>query len=193
MNDDLASLEVSSGDEIRASDHNALVKAIGRRTLRGGPGVLIKQFDDHTSVSFITRHAPIRHAWKPSMTSYDGKPAVVFSRGLVNGIEPTVGGFRISAENRLPLVLGEFDPFLGECLIYVQLQLDVQSWNISGATMITSAEPPPFKPFTARKLIAIATQDGSVIPRCFFDLGFAASNRKPNGVFRPWWWMGGTA
>jgi len=192
MSDDLTSLEVSIGDDIRAEDHNALVRAISRRRIRGGPGVLIKQFDDHTSISYTAPRRSLRHAWKPSLTTYDGKAAVTFSKGLINGVEPTVGGFRISADNKMPLVIDEYDEDLGDCLVFAELDLDLQTWAIRSARMIASPTVPKFKPFTARKLIAVINEDGSVYPRCFFDLGFAATNRKPNGVFRPWWWLGGT-
>jgi hypothetical protein len=193
MNDDLTRLEVRPGDDIRAEDHNALVRAISRRTIRGGKGVLVKQYDDHTAVSYLAPRTIIRHAWKPTMTSFDGKPAVNFSRGLINGIEPMIDEKKLSDADQKPLVLSEFDKDLGDCLIYAELKLDLQTWAIKEAKMIASAKPPAFQPFTARKLIAIANWDGTVEPRCYFDLAFIASNRKPSGIFRAWWFQGGVS
>lgn len=192
MIDDLTRLEVRPGDDIRAEDHNALVRAISRRTIRGGKGVMVKQYDDHTAISYLAPRMIIRHAWKPTMSSSDGKPAVNFARGLINGIEPTIDKKKISDPDQKPLVLREFDRETGDCLIYAELRLDLQSWAIKQATMIASAKPPAFQPYTARKLIAIANEDGTVEPRCFFDLGFIASNRKSSGTFRAWWFAGGT-
>ena len=191
MTDDLSRLEVAAGDDIRAEDHNALVRAIGRRTIRGGKGVLVKHYDSHTAISYLAPRTVLRHAWKPTMTSIDGKPAVTFSRGLINGIEPTIDNKKLSDPDQKPLVLAEYDKDLGDCLIYAELKLDLQSWAIKEATMLASPTPPPFTPFTARKLIAIANEDGTVTPRCFHDLGFIASNRKSSGLFRAWWFLGG--
>jgi len=191
MNDDLGRLEVAAGDDIRAEDHNALVRAIARRTIRGGKGVMVKRYDDHTAISYLAPRTIVRHAWKPTMTSLDGQPAVTFSRGLINGIEPTIDNKKLSDPDQKPLVLAEFDKDLGDCLIYAELKLDFASWAIKEAKMIATATPPPFTPFTARKLIAIASSDGTVSPRCFHDLGFIASNRNSSGIFRAWWFLGG--
>jgi len=192
MNDDLTRLEVSIGDAIRAEDHNALVRAIGRRTIRGGKGVLVKRYDDHTSISFLAPRQVIRHAWKPTLNTAGEYPAVSFSRGLINGIEPKIGEKLLSDPARPELELKEFDTDLGDCLIYAEVTMNLV-WEISSIEMLATPEPPPFEPYKARKLIAIANVDGTVVPRCFFDLGFAATNRKPSGLFRSWWFLGGVS
>ena len=189
--DDLDALVVKSGDAITAARENAVLAAIRCRTMRGGPGVRVRQLDTCQMVSYVAPPATVvSHAWKPSMTrDASNGPAVIFARGLINGIEPMIGEYALSDPAALPLSLPGYDDALGDCLIYAELSLDPTSWNVTSAVMAAYKTPPAGKPFVARKLIAIANKDGSVEPRAFFDLGFASSNHRSTGTFTAWWWM----
>lgn len=188
MNDDLDPLMVNVGDEIRAEDHNKTVRAIRVREFRSGPGVRIRRLDTHSVISYYgSGRTVIAHAWKPrSKYTAEGKPGVLFSRGLVNGIEPVIGEKKISDDQCEPLEIPEYND-AGDCLIYVELKLHLQSWAIERAAMVAYAVRPEGKPFTARKLIAVAEVSGRIVPRAHFDFGFDSSQRRPNGTFKPWW------
>lgn len=190
MNEDLDKLEVSVGDPITAEHDNELRRSIKRRTIQGGNGVLISQFDDHVQVSYRAPWTPSdRHAWKPMMSTLDGKPALRFARGLINGIEPTLGDYKAKLSDPFaPVIPLDFDPDTGDCGLYLELSLAIDSWHITKATVIAAAGVPDFKPFTAYKLLCIANKAGAFNQRIFRDLGFAASNRKSSGVFKSWWW-----
>ena len=190
MNDDLQLLFVRPRDPVLAEDHNALIRALQRRQLRGGKGVKVKQLDSGQYVSYFAAPVAISTAWKPSGdTTEDGKPGVRFSQGLVNGIEPILGDYKAKLSDPFaPVIPLDFDQDTGECGLYLKLTLSIDSWLISKATVIASAGVPSFLPFTAYKLLCIANKTGSFNQRTFRDLGFAASNRKSSGVFKSWWW-----
>lgn len=188
MIEDLAALMVQPGQRIRAEDNNGLARAIQRRTLRSGRGVRLQRLDTHTLISFDgPAVTSVQHAWKPRVEVLDVGIGVRFARGLVNGMEPRIGEELISAEDVEPLRVPGYNA-AGDALVYVELKLDAQSWRITAATMAAYAERPGAVPFVARKLICIVQNDGRVWPRAFFDLGFASSQRKPNGTFKTWWW-----
>jgi len=189
MNDDLDPLYVHPGDEIRAESRNGVIRAIRRRQLRGGNGVRLTQRDTHTTISYHgSGPTVVHHAWKPRRaTRTDGREGVIFTRGLVNGIEPLVGEKKISDADVEPLVIPGYDDDMGECLLYVEILLDPQSWRAVQATMAAYSKRPDAKPFTARKLVGIASIDGGIEARAFFDFGFTASERKANGTCKPWW------
>jgi hypothetical protein len=151
--------------------------------------VLIKQYDTHQSVSYYG--APmtvVNHAWKPRReTRTDDKEGVLFNRGLVNGIEPSIDGKLISAPECVPLAIPGYDDDSGECLLYVELTLSPDSWQPTKVEMAAYAKRPDAKPFTARKLVAIASIDGGIEARAYFDFGFDASERKTSGRFKSWW------
>ncbi len=187
MNDDLDPLMVNVGDDIRAEDRNGVIRAIRRREFRAGPGVRIRRLDTHSIISYYgAPQTVISHAWKPraGFTS-DGKSGVLFSKGLVNGIEPVIGEKKISAEDCDPLAIEEFND-AGDCMLFVELKLNAL-WQIEKAEMKAYAKP-EWRAWTARKLVAIAQEDGRIVPRARFDLGFYASERKATGAFRQWWW-----
>ena len=190
MNDDLQLLKVKSGDPILAEDHNSLVRAIQRRKLRGGKGVRVKQLDSGQLVTYYADSVSLSSSWKPTGdTTEDGKPGVRFLKGLVNGIEPTIGKDKTKMSDPFaPVVPLNFDQEAKECGVYLQLSLAIDSWTIKEATVIASAVTPAFTPFTAFKLLCIAISDGSFSQRVFRDLAFASSNHKSNGVFKSWWW-----
>lgn len=185
--DPLSNLLRSPGEEILAEDRALLVREMERRTIRPGSGVRTRQFDTALIVSYDgggTESFP--HSWKPrSDYTSSGKPAVRFSQGLVNGIEPVIDGKKISDDESDPLEISEYND-AGDCLLFVELTLN-SSWQIEKAEMKAYANP-EWIAWTARKLIAIAQEDGRIIPRARFDFGFYASERKPSGSFRQWWW-----
>jgi hypothetical protein len=190
MTGDLDALLVNAGDDIRAEDHNGVVRAIRSREFRAGPGVLIRDLGTHRLISY--RGAPrtaVNHAWKPRRANLDdGREGVRFARGLVNGIEPVIGKKKISDPECEPLLIPGYDvDDMGDCLIYVELTLDLQTWQVKKAEMAAYSKRPAFKPFTARKLVAVANIDNSLVPRAYFDLGFDSSQRKPSGSFKSWW------
>jgi hypothetical protein len=188
MNDDLDALFVRAGDPVLAEHHNAVLRAIQRREFRSGPGVMIRQLDTHRIISYLDNSTTVvNHAWKPrAATSKDGKAGVLFARGLVDGIEPVIGEKKISDPECEPLLIPGYND-AGDCLLVVELTLDLQTWQVKKAEMAAYDKRPEFKPFTARKLIAVAQEDGRIDPRAHFDLGFDASQRKANGKFKPWW------
>lgn len=187
MSDDLDALMVSGGDDIRAEDHNGVVREIRRREFRAGKGVRIRRLDTHVIISYDGgTQTVISHAWKPRPGfSGAGNAGVLFSKGLVNGIEPVVGEKKISDEECEALEIPEYND-AGDCMLYVELKLN-SFWQIERAEMKAYAKP-EWKAWTARKLVAIAQEDGRIIPRARFDFGFYASERKPSGSFRQWWW-----
>lgn len=189
MNDDLAELFVNVGDDIRAEHRNGVIRAIRRRQLRGGKGVLIKQYDTHQTVSYYgAPQTVIAHAWKPRRaTRTDEKEGVLFGRGLVNGIEATCEDKLVSDADCVPLAIPGYDEDRGECLLYVELTLDPDTWRATETKMAAYAKRPDFQPFTARKLVGIASIDGGIEARAFFDFAFDSSERKASGAFKPWW------
>lgn len=190
MNDDLQILMVKSGDPVMAEDHNALVRAIQRRKLKGGKGVRVKQLDSGQKVTYYADSVSISSSWKPSGDkTEDGQPGVRFSKGLVNGMEPTLGENKMKLSDPFaPVVPLVFDPLTSESLVYLQLSLSIDNWLITKATVVAFSTTPAFTPFTAYKLLCIASSNGSFSQRTFRDLGFASSNHKSNGVFKSWWW-----
>jgi hypothetical protein len=190
ISDSLQHLYVAPGQRVMAEDHNALVRELEKRQLVAGNGVLTRKTESGIIVSYYGNAASaVQHPWLPSPAqTKDGKPGVRFVRGLVNGIEPKIGEKKISDTASEPLLIPGYDEETGDCLIYVELKLDLQSWAITEAGLAAYKQRPEFKPFTGRKLIAIAQQDGSIVPRTRFDLGFATSQRKPSGLCKQWWW-----
>jgi len=198
MNDDLDILRVHSGDDIRADGYNAMRDAIARRTLRGGKGVRVARRDNHRVISYKPIQSAVQPtAWNPTASyGQDGTLGLTFlAKGLVNGIEPfgSDGKTRITDAKCPPLAIQAFDPFLGDALVYVELTLDL-SFQIKLVQVATYPTKPPGKPFTARKLLCIVNQDGSIPVRALFSFGFQSSNERPNGSFTQWWWaLGGAA
>ena len=192
MIDDLNSLLVKQGDPIRAADHNGLVAAIRRRKIIGGPGVRVCRKDNGTTITYVAQNAiSVTPPWRLSKTTTStGKEALRFTKGLVNGYEPQIDGNDISDPASAPLEIPGYDKDLGDCLVYLQLSLDIRSWAISDVTVIASATKPDFKPFTALKLIGLVNQKSGIVPEAspVHNLGFASSNHKGSGLFTPWWW-----
>ncbi len=187
ISDPLSHLLRSPGDDILAEDRALLVREMERRTIRPGNGVRTRQLDTALVVSYegggVTSFP---HAWKPRADyTSSGKPAVRFSRGLVNGIEPVIGEIKMSDDTSEALEIPEYND-AGDCLLFVELKLN-SFWQIEKAEMKAYASP-EWKAWTARKLIGIAQEDGRIIPRAHFDFGFSSSERKPSGAFRQWWW-----
>ncbi len=191
MKDDLDNLMVKPGDPVRAEDHNALVRAVGRRHLRGGPGVKVIQLDTVTLVSY---DAPSKDYYYPWMARWvpvpksPGEYTFRFIAGLVNGLEPTDSEGNLLSEKDFTLS-PKFDTTSNDCLIYLQVIIDPARHNITDATMIATDKKPAWEPWTAYKLIAVANQKSMIItPATYFNLGFKASNVKSTGIFTSWWW-----
>jgi hypothetical protein len=187
ISDSLQHLYVHPGVTVLAEHHNALVRELERRQILAGNGVRTRQLDSGIIISYSSAGGNgVSHAWQPSAgLSRDGKPCVSFSKGLVNGIEPKIGEMKISDDECVPLEIPEYND-AGDCWLFVELKLN-SFWQIEKAEMKAYAKP-EWKAWTARKLVAIAQKDGGIEPRARFDFGFYASERKPSGTFRQWWW-----
>ena len=187
ISDPLSYLLRSPGDDILASDRAGIISEMERRTIKAGKGVRTLQLDTAILVSYDSA-APqsFPHSWKPQPSyTQSGKAGVKFARGLVNGIEPVVGEKKISDKEVEALEIPEYND-AGDCWIFVELKLN-SFWQIEKAEMKAYAKP-EWKAWTARKLIAVAQEDGRIIPSARFDFGFYASQRKPSGAFTQWWW-----
>lgn len=188
MISELRLLEVLPGEEARAEHMNRLSAEIARCKLRGGPGVRVRQLDTHQVVTYHAPRRTISHAWKPtSARTSEGKPGLRLQRGLVEGIEPKVGNKRMSDPDSDAVMIPGYGE-TGDCLVYVEVRLSSALWTIQEVTLAAYAEPPPATPFVGRKLVCIAEQTGALVARAFFDFGFAATDRKPGGRFKAWWW-----
>jgi len=187
ISDSLQGLYVQPGETVLAEHHNAMVRELERRQIMPGNGVRTRQLDSGIIISYSSEGGNgVSHAWQTSAaTTKEGKPAVRFSRGLVNGIEPVIGEKKISDDTSDALEIPEFND-AGDCFLFVELKLNA-FWQIEKAEMKAYAAP-EWKAWTARKLIAVAQKDGLIIPRARFDFGFMSSQRKPSGAFTQWWW-----
>jgi len=187
ISDSLQHLYVQPGVTVLAEHHNALVRELERRQILAGNGVRTRQLDSGIIISYSSEGGNgVSHSWQPSVaTTEGGKPAVRFSRGLVNGIEPKIGALKISDKESDPLEIPEYND-AGDCWLFVELKLN-SFWQIEKAEMKAYAKP-EWKAWTARKLIAIAQKDGRIEPRARFDFGFMSSQRKPSGAFQQTWW-----
>ena len=186
MRDDLNSLYVKPGDLIRAQDHNRMADAIARRHLRGGKGVRLRQLDTHCVIEYLPPKVVRDYPFRITAHVLDrDKTGLTFRRGLVNGIEPQVLGVAMSEAD--PLELSGFDPETGDLLVYLQVRLNLDTWKVDQAEIVTMASPPTSKAFHAWKLLAICNADGSVDPRAFRDFALFTSNRRTSGYFTPWW------
>jgi len=192
--------KVKAGDELSATQFNAFLAAVESLTdLTGGPGVRVAQLGSQVCISARQRSTAFKHPFKVASSAKAGGLALSFSQGFIGGVEPKIGDRRISEpddKKKLPAITVTSDDIndVGLAFVFARIAVGAAYWQISGITIEAQKSLPAPAPLLAWKLLAIVVADKnkrprSVVPIVSSNLGFAASNRKPSGRFRPWFWL----
>jgi len=198
------SLLVKPGMEIRAQDCNALVMLVDQITPQRSAKTRRRHLTNGviTSTNARAGRSQADHEFKVAVSDDDGTgPQVRFSStGFIGGFEPTIKEMPISRADpvtgltpAVPVPADQFAPMGGDryqALLYFRVTLS-SDWIISTVNPEVLKDPPTSTPWTAWKLIAFLLrdgQDGPVSPSqmLFFNQSFEATQRRPNGYFKPW-------
>ena len=131
------SLFVRPGDKLTAELWNKLVLAVKACTIWPGNGTRIRRTPDGTTIS-----ASFSDDWShPFYVTYSGNSCTV-SKGLIDGIEPTINGTPISGDpkNKKPIpVLDVNHPKLdkdGHGWVAIEIEVDAEKWKTTKATIV---------------------------------------------------------
>ena len=133
--------DVKPGDPIPnlASFWTGLRDAARRRRLLPGVGVRLRETPTGTIINFDATAALWNHPWAPALASGE----LTLSPGLVDGLEPTIGGIPMSgdANNKVPTVTIDLQKFTakGRSVVAVEIECDEQ-WLIKSAIIVQVAQ-----------------------------------------------------
>ena len=202
----LESLRLSQSRQFSPSLFNRLLAAIEERTLVGGANTLTTRLPGRTIISARGGGGGGgggggRVRFAPTLTG----EAVSFGLGRVSGIEPRIGGVRISHkddEGKFPGVqIGDND--YGEdglCRLYARVEISPRDWEIVKVEMVARRDAPPSnEPKYGYKLIALAQRVKNpdrpddkptiaLLPVVITDLFHGTSARRAAGQARHWFW-----
>lgn len=191
----LQEMLVKPGEPVSAAKWNGLLAALRSLQIVGGREIEIRRTPHGTFVSARPQALPARGAFAVSVS---GRVARV-DRGLVEGIEPTIGedpprrigGDPLRPQDGVPsLALPK--PTAPEGWMYLRCSLDEGSWRISKAEVVFLSEPPKPEPWVAFKLLAILRREALegwqlALQAVHFNLGHYAYGRRTGGRARHLW------
>lgn len=190
----LLEMKVRKGEPVKAEHWNALLDWLRATQVVGGSNVRVNRTPNGTYVTALPGALPVSGAFAVSLGTAETGQAATVSRGLVEGVEPTVGtpAKKIggdAADPNAPLPgLKLPDPSKAEGYIYLRCDLSQESWRIAAAEVIFQAEAPAPKEWTAYKLLAILRKSGEAWEvahqAVHFNLGHYAYGRKSSGKAR---------
>jgi len=199
-------LLVRPGMEVTADLWNELVTLVDQIGRPRGGGARRRHLPSGviTSIDSGPRGAAkIDHAFKATLTEAEGVVKIQFGRGFIGGREPTIEGKPISEDDpetgerpSLAVRPDQFAPIGAErfqSIVYFRVTLN-RDWTIVSVIPEALKAPPEKAPWTAWKLIGFLLRDGQDGPASFrqmlvFNQAFAATQRRENGFFRPWFSM----
>jgi len=184
------SLFVRPGQRITAALWNKLVADCRGARILAGDGVSLRQTPDGTLIS-CSIWKPWNHPFKVSM---NGTSATV-SRGLINGIEPTIKDIPIGGtEKAAPPKLEFKEPKLdedGRGWIAVEIRCEEEKWTIESAIIVQVDDLETDDPARSRHPLGMLRKQASGDPALFqieyFNLQHRAEVRE-SGAARHFFW-----
>lgn len=184
------SLLVRPGQRITAALWNKLVAACRGARILAGDGVTLRQTPDGTLIS-CSIWRPWNHPFKVTLS---GTSAMV-SKGLINGIEPTIKDVPIGGTEKEPPPKLEFKaPKLdegGRGWIAVEIVCEQEKWTIESATIVQVDALETDDPASARHPLAMLRKnpgsDLALFQIEYFNLQHRAELRE-SGAARHFFW-----
>lgn len=184
------SLFVRPGQRITAALWNKLVAAYRGARILAGDGITLRQTPDGTLIS-CSVWRPWNHPFKVTLS---GTSATV-SKGLINGIEPTIKDVPIGGTEKAPPPKLQFKtPKLdkeGRGWIAVEIVCEQEKWTIESATIVQIDTLETDDPASARHPLAMIREQLSgslgLFQIEYFNLQHGASVRE-SGAARHFFW-----
>ncbi|TSA32136.1 MAG: hypothetical protein D4R65_10075 [Verrucomicrobiaceae bacterium] len=189
----LLNMQVKKGDPVLAEHWNSLLDWLRATQIIGGDNVLVSRTPNGTFVRALpTASAPGAAAWRVSLGASDAEQTATISRGLIEGVEPTIKDKKIGGDPINPDVpapaLPLPKPGAAEGFLYIKATLSKEIWRIEKAEITFEEKAPSAKEWTAYKLLAILRKSGEAWQLAHqaihFNLGLYSYGRKPSGKAR---------
>ena len=188
-------MKAKPGEPILAEHWNALLDWLRATQVLGGANVRVSRTPNGTWVTAQPGAIPVAGAFDVRLGSEESGQVATIARGLVEGIEPTIKGVKISGDANTPDLpaptLALPTPDSAEGYIYLACEIGKESWRITKVEPVFLAAPPAPKEWMAYKLLAILRSEGDSPPAwtrahqaVHFDLGHYPYGRKPSGKAR---------
>ena len=193
----LQDLLVKKGEIPDSRKFNELVSAIDSG--RPLPGLNVRR--RVLPYGTITSYDADNGTWQPTIwmthIQRDSKGyALTIGKGLVNGIEPVIGGIPISgdADGKIPRLKFTKDDFDANGVAMLCLHVTLNSdWLLQKAEPAVHPYATPLtpQPWVAVKLIGFLIQTNGAVKwkqMCFFNIGLGTLYKRNQGVARWVWW-----
>jgi hypothetical protein len=186
------------------AEHLRQLAELAREAITGrlvpGPGYELLQTPEGQIPTFHVETTTSEQAmFAPTLADGDnGELLVRFSPGLVEGIEPTINGEKISAPDEngdTPALIvepGDFAPHgMGlRCIVYFRYALDPATKAVTKIEPIARATKPEGSPNHFDKVAAFLIRRSAddpvrAFPMLVFNQGFGALTGRNGGQFRP--------
>jgi hypothetical protein len=171
---------LKKGETVTAAHFNALSAAVAARTPAQGRGVRNRRLPWGTVVNYDASAGSFSPpTFAPSVARTAAGARVSFARGLIAGIEPTIGGVAISAKSKPSLFITDWNA-QREAYVYFRMKF-AADWGIESIEAVATAEVPVPKPREAWKLALIVFQDGGHWRALHSNQGHLATARRASG------------
>ncbi len=195
MTDDLSRLRLRDGEEPDARHLRALDDSIARSQLIGGRDVRLTSLPFGTIVNYDSGSGGgyVAPFFAPSIGRTSEGLEVSFAKGLISGLEPTIGELAISEIDprtgrtpSLPLKEADFNA-LGECKVFFRLEIN-RDWELSKIFPVASPEYLQDSAWVTHKLAVIVYRTGRMFRQLVANQSWLAVNRRSTGRAQHLFW-----
>jgi hypothetical protein len=190
----LLDLKVQEDEQVSAAKWNALLEHLRASQIVSGAQVRVSRTPSGTLVTARPQAVPIGGAFQVRLGADEAGTgqAAEIGRGLIEGIEPEIGGKKIGGDPAKPDIpppkLPLPKPSKPEGYLYLKIQLKKENWRIEKAEPVFQEKPPAPGEWVAWKLLAILRRNGDqwqlAHQAVHFNLGHFPAARKSNGKAR---------